>query len=294
MPKLKINLNFSLSRLDLAIKGLTTTQFLGQYQSVFKGQGLEFANYRTYTQGVDDASMIDWKASQRGGNLLVKEFVEERNLEVIFMVDVSSQMLAGSIQKLKAEYIAELVSALGYNILKSGDAVGLLLFSDKIVKYNPPKSGMQQFYILTNDLSEISNYGGYGDITTAVDFVFKRIPENAVIILVSDFIYDLKTPKVFEFAAKKFNFISFLVRDPLDVELPEGTGEVLVQDPYSGETLIIDPSSMRKEYAQNTKARIEEVRKLMKRVGGDYLFLQTDKPFETELIKFFKMRSGKR
>ena len=128
MPKLKINLNFSLSRLDLAIKGLTTTQFLGQYQSVFKGQGLEFADYRTYTQGVDDASLIDWKASRRANNLLVKEFIEERNLEVIFMVDVSSQMLAGSVQKLKAEYIAEIVAAMGYSILKAGDAVGLLLF----------------------------------------------------------------------------------------------------------------------------------------------------------------------
>lgn len=294
MAKLKINLNFSLSRLDLAVKGLVTTQYLGQYQSVFKGQGLEFADYRTYTQGADDASLIDWKASKRANNLLVKEFVEERNVEVIFMVDVSSQMLAGSIQKLKAEYIAEVVSALGYNILKAGDSVGLLLFSDKITKYYPPQSGLKQFYVLTNNLSQVSNYGGYSDIPKALDFVFKHGSDNSLIILISDFIYDLKSTQIFEFAAKKFDFISFLVRDPLDVELPEGTGEVLIQDPYSGETLLVDPTMMREEYAKNTKARIEEIRKLMRKVGGDYLYLQTDKPFETGIIKFFKMRADRR
>ncbi len=294
MAKLKINLNFSLSRLDLAVKGLTTTQFLGQYPSVFKGQGLEFSNYRVYSQGVDDASLIDWKASRRSNNLLVKEFVEERNVEVIFMIDVSSQMLAGSIQKLKAEYIAEIAAAMGYSILKSGDSVGLLLFSDKITKYFPPQPGMEQFYILTENLSQVSNYGGYGDISNALDFIFKRGNDNALIILISDFIYDLKSTKVFELAAKKFDLITFLVRDPLDIELPEGTGEVLVQDSYSGETLLLDPSMMREEYIKSNKSKMEEVRKLIRKVGADYLFFQTDMPFETHLIKFFKARGDRR
>ena len=168
MAKLKIDLNFSLKRLDLVTKGLVTTQFLGNYASAFKGQGLEFANYRNYIQGNDDASRIDWKASKRVSNLVVKEYVEERNMEVICLIDVSKKMLTSSVKKLKAEYIAELVASFSYSMLKSGDSVGLMLFSDKIIKYSPPQSGLQQFYSLTEKLSNTNNYGGYCDIDKAM------------------------------------------------------------------------------------------------------------------------------
>ena len=102
MAKLKINLDFSLKRLDLVTKGLVTTKFLGNYASAFKGTGLEFADYRKYNEGEDDAALIDWKASKRVNELLIKEYVEERNMEIMFLVDVSEKMLTSSIKKLKA------------------------------------------------------------------------------------------------------------------------------------------------------------------------------------------------
>lgn len=163
MAKLKIGSGFSLKRLDLVVKGLVNTSFMGNYKSVFKGTGLEFADYRRYSPGSDDASRIDWKASKRANQILVKEFVEERNIDVIFMVDVSSQMLTGSTKRLKAEYIAEFVSTLARNVLVAGDSVGFVLFSNKIVKEDWPKQGMAQYYSITKSLSNVSNYGGYGD-----------------------------------------------------------------------------------------------------------------------------------
>jgi len=292
MAKLKIKLDLSLSRLDLVVKGMTSTKFLGNYASAFKGTGLEFADYRKYTQGVDDASLIDWKASRRSNDLLVKEFVEERNLEIIFLVDVSNPMLTGSAKKLKAEYIAEMVSSLGYSMLSAGDSVGLILFSNKIVNFIPPKLGLKQFYSLTKNLSDISNYGGYSNIDNAIDFVFKNGLDNALVILISDFIYGLNSVKNLRLATRKFDFISVLVRDPRDMTLPEGIGEVVVQDPYSGETMLLDPKKVGKPYSRDTKLEVAKIRKVMENSGADFLFLQTDKPYIKEVIKFFKRRES--
>ena len=292
MAKLKIDLNFSLKRLDLVTKGLVTTKFLGNYASAFKGQGLEFADYRNYAQGTDDASRIDWKASQRVNNLLVKEFVEERNMEILFLVDVSEKMLAGSTKQLKAEYVAEMVAALSYSMLSAGDAVGLVLFSDKIVKFVHPQSGMKQVYTITESLANTNNYGSFSDIDLAVDHAFRNIEKGTLGILISDFIYPIKSEKNFRLASSKFDLISVMVRDPIDMNLPEGSGEVVAQDPVSGEVLLINPAKMRKEYGSMAASDVTKIRNLMKKSGGDLLFVETSKPFVKPVIEFFKKREA--
>ena len=293
MAKLKIGSGFSLKRLDLVVKGLVNTSFMGNYKSVFKGTGLEFADYRKYSPGSDDASRIDWKASRRSGQVLVKEFVEERNIDVIFMVDVSSQMLTGSTKRLKAEYIAEFVSTLAQSISSAGDSVGFVLFSNKIIKEDWPKQGMTQFYSITKSLSDISNYGGYGDVDNALKYVFNKGSDGSLVILVSDFIYGLESAKILKLAAKKFDLISVMVRDPRDMTLPEGGGEVLLEDPYSGSTLLVNPDSIRKSYSKMVSSDINKVKLLLKKYGADFLFLETDKPFTKEINKFFNMRAAK-
>jgi len=292
MGRLKIDLSFSLKRLDLVLKGLTNTQYLGSYKSAFKGTGLEFADYRLYNPGNDDASLIDWKASKRVNQTLVKEFVEERNIDIIFLVDVSSQMLTGSTKKLKAEYIAEFVASFSRGALEAGDSVGLILFSNKIVKNVLPGSGMKQFYSLTDNLSNTGNYGGYSDINNAIDFSFKNGKEGSLVILISDFIYGLNQSKSLKLASKKFDFISIVVRDPIDIALPKGVGEVVIEDPYSGSELLIDPSKIRKEYAKEVSSNLNKIKVLMKKYGADYLLLETNKPFVKEIIKFFKRRGA--
>ena len=292
MAKLKINLDFSLKRLDLVTKGLVTTKFLGNYASAFKGQGLEFADYRNYTQGTDDASRIDWKASQRVSSLLVKEYVEERNMDVLFVVDVSEKMLAGSTKQLKAEYVAEMVAALSYSMLGAGDAVGLVLFSDKIVKFVQPQSGMKQVYSITESLSNTNNYGSYPDVDKAVDFAFKNVDDGTLVILISDFIYPIRSEKNFKIVSSKFDLISIMVRDPIDMALPAGSGEVVVQDPVSGEVLLVNPAKVRKEYGSMGSSDVTRVRNLMKKAGGDLLFIETSKPFVKPVVEFFKKREA--
>ncbi|MBR9704687.1 DUF58 domain-containing protein [Candidatus Pacearchaeota archaeon] len=292
MARLKIDLGFSLKRLDLVVKGLIDTRYLGGYSSVFKGTGLEFADYRKYYPGSDDSHLIDWKASKRVNELVVKEFVEERNLDVIFLVDVSSQMLTGSSKKLKAEYIAEFVSSFSRSVLAVGDSVGLVMFSDKIVKNIPADSGMKQFYSLTKNLTNVSNYGGYSNIDNAISFIFKSRGEGALVILVSDFIYGIKSDRNLKLASKKFDFISVIIRDPIDMDLPKGFGEVVVEDPYSGSTLLIDPNKVDREYIKDVRIHIGQIEKMIKKSGSDYLFLETNKPFIKDIIKFFKRREA--
>lgn len=292
MAKLKIDLNFPLKRLDLVVRGLVNTRFLGGYRSGFKGTGLEFADYREYNPGCDDASLIDWKASKRVNQTLIKEYVEERNLEVIFLIDVSSQMLTGSTKKLKAEYIAEFACSLGRSVLSSGDEVGLVIFSNKIVKFIPPESGMKQFYSLSENLSNISNYGGYSDIDKAIDFAFRNCSEGSLIVLVSDLVYPINYEKNLKLASKKFDFIAVCVRDPIDMNIPEGSGQIFLEDPYSGSTLLIHSSKIRKEYSKEASLQVSKVKSLLKKCGADFLYLQTDKPFIKELIAFFKRREA--
>ena len=292
MGRLKIDPGFSLKRLDLVLKGLSNTQYMGNYKSAFKGIGLEFADYRLYSHGNDDASLIDWKASKRVNQTLVKEFVEERNIDILFLVDVSSQMLTGSTKKLKAEYIAEFVASFSRSALEAGDSVGLVLFSNKIIKNILPGSGMKQFYSLTDSLSDTGNYGGYSDIDNAINFSFKNGKEGSLVILISDFIYGLNQSKNLKLASKKFDFISIVVRDPIDINLPKGIGEVVIEDPYSGSELLIDPNKVRKEYAKETNSNLNKIKLLMKKYGADYLLLETNKPFVKEIVKFFKKRGA--
>lgn len=292
MGRLKIDPGFSLKRLDLVLKGLSNTQYMGNYKSAFKGIGLEFADYRLYSHGNDDASLIDWKASKRVNQTLVKEFVEERNIDILFLVDVSSQMLTGSTKKLKAEYIAEFVASFSRGALEAGDSVGLVLFSNKIIKNILPGSGMKQFYSLTDSLSDTGNYGGYSDIDNAINFSFKNGKEGSLVILISDFIYGLNQSKNLKLASKKFDFISIVVRDPIDINLPKGIGEVVIEDPYSGSELLIDPNKVRKEYAKETNSNLNKIKLLMKKYGADYLLLETNKPFVKEIVKFFKKRGA--
>ena len=292
MAKLKINTTPSLQRLDLVVKGFVNTKFIGNYASAFKGQGLEFADYRMYTQN-DDAGKIDWKASNRARKLLVKEFVEERNLNIYFILDVSSTMFIGSTNRLKCEYAAELVSSFAHTVLKSGDFVGLIMFSDKVAKQVMPNNGMKQYQILSESLSNLSFYGGGSEIGKILDNSLKFIEQNSLVILISDFITTDNYEKSLKLAGKKFDLICISVRDPIDMELPSGIGEVLVEDPISRETMLISPNKYKKSYAKETRKQINTVEKTFRRAGADFLSLYTDKPFIKELVTFFKRREAR-
>jgi len=291
--KLKVDLTIGLKRLEVFTKGLVNTGFLGNYQSVFKGRGLEFANYRAHMPD-DDASLIDWKASVRANQPLVKEFVEERNLNVFFLIDVSNSMILSSIPKLKCEYAAELVSCLSYAMLKSGDNVGYALFNDSIVKETPPIGGAKQFYIFSEILTDPKMYGGNDDLKKAIRFAIDRLKERTLLFIISDFI-DMQQgwEKELEFAANKFDVIGVMIRDPIDKAMPGGMGQMGIIDPYSGARMLIEPKRMKEAYARETRRNERELNETFKDNNCSFLNLTTNKSFIEPLIELFRVRAKK-
>ncbi len=293
MKRLKVDISDATANLRILTKNIVNTKFIGNYKSVFRGRGLEFEDYRQYTP-TDDANSIDWKASVRSKKTLIKEFVEERNLSVFFLIDASSSMLLSSTPKLKSEYAAELVASLSRAILESGDSVGFALFTDKVVKSVLPDRGPKQFFILSETLVDSSYYGGNFDLAEGLKSILAFLKEYALVIIVSDFITDNEDWKHYlEIASRKFQLIGMMIRDPIDNVLPKTSGRVVVSDPYSDRAMIIEPNIIKNEYAKIVKEDEKRLREIFQKNNSDFLELRTDQPFLEPLTKFFKMREAR-
>ena len=290
MRKLRVKLAPAIRQLEVVTRGMVSTRLIGQYKSVFKGKGLEFASYRAYAPD-DDASLIDWKASRRANQLLVKQFVEERNLEVFFLIDTSASMVFGSTEKLKNEYVAELVASLAYVILESGDSVGFALFNRDVLAKSPPLRGKKQFYQLTSKILDAANYGDIYDLEGALRFIITYLPEGTVVMMVTDFI-GLRGDweRYLKIAAKKFDLITIMVRDPRDRTMPYINRQILVQDPFSRRQMIINPIQLKGRYEDYVLKQEAQIRQKFTQAGAAFIELSTDKPFGPPIIGFFKRR----
>jgi len=290
MEKLKIDVGKIIKKLEIITKELVTSRVIGNYKSVFRGEGLEFDSYRDYSI-IEDAENIDWKASLRAGKLLIKEYVEERNLEVFFLVDISSSMIYGSIKKLKSEYAAEVVASLAYATLKAGDSVGLALFNDQVVKEIPVSKEKNQFYILSKTLINPYLYGGGYDLANALKFLISYLRRNVVVIIISDFIgLRGEWRKYLEIAASKFDVIGMMIRDPADRDLPYEEHPVILSDPFSNDQLLVVASKIKAEYSAHVREQENAIKKTFLEVGSDFILLVTNKPFTSDLIGFFRKR----
>lgn len=293
MKRLKIDTNVQVKRLLVFTKRLVNSNFLGNYRSVFKGKGIEFDSYREYTPD-DDASLIDWKASARGNELMVKQFVEERNMTIYFMIDCSSSMILGSQEKLKSEYAAEFVTSMAHAVLASGDNVGFAMFTTKPVMHNPPSSGLKEYQKIVEALANPKFYGGRFNFREACNFMISALPANAVVIIVSDFIPAETTWKEeLGLISQKFDVIGVMIRDPLDFSLPGGMGLVRVQDPFSGKILLLEPNSVSEEYKRITAYEALTVKRAFEERGCDFFQVVTNKPFIVPLLEFFEWRANK-
>lgn len=290
MAKLRISSKPSLRKLDIFTKRVISSGVLGSYPSVFKGRGLEFEEYKNYTPE-DDASFIDWKASLKSGEILVKKFTEERELSVFLLIDVSSTMFFGSTPKLKNEYAAELASSLCFVVLQSKDSVGFALFSNKIIQKSLPIKDNKQFYLLLKDLTNPKNYGGYCNFKDAIKFAMVNIKPNSILILISDFIGLGKNwERLVRMAAEKFDMTGIMVRDPRDKTLPIVKKLVLLEDIFSEKQLLIQPESIREKYSRYVSRQENMIRDTFKKAGAGFISLSTDKEFQKPIINFFKER----
>jgi len=284
------NVPRAIAEFENAMQSFPTKKVL--YRAVFRGKGLEFDSYRDFAQD-DDADMIDWKASLRANNLLAKKYIEERDLNVFFLVDVSNSMLFGSDKRLKAEYITELVAALSHLIISSGDRVGLVMFNNGIVKVLHPSSSKNQFALLIKHLMDPSFYGGGFDLNAAIEHVLRTVKsEYTTFILISDFIQTRKTSaRALRLMGSRFETMAIIVRDPMDETLPDTGYQFSIQDPYSGKQMILDPAIAAEKYHHNALLQKARMKDIFKKSRVDFLDLMTNKQFAIPVSTFLKSRA---
>jgi uncharacterized protein (DUF58 family) len=287
--KLEINFGTAVSQFEKALRKFQVKKV--DYQSLFRGKGLEFDSYRNFMSD-DDSSVIDWKASLRANKLLARQYIEERDIRIYFVVDVSNSMLFGSGNKLKAEYAGEIIAALSHLIMSSGDSAGLIMATDRINRIVRTSKNKNQLYLMINYLSELGEYGGGFDFPAVVNFLLKTLESKAVIIFISDFLH---TGKDFERNLKllgtKFETIAFMIRDPLDEELPKANYQMSIQEPFSGKQITIDSEFAAESYKRYALEKKNYVKSQFLKSDIDFLELNTNTPFVNPLISFLKTRT---
>tara|TARA_Y100000310_G_scaffold219247_1_gene220645 strand:+ start:12218 stop:13105 length:888 start_codon:yes stop_codon:yes gene_type:complete len=291
MKKLKLDLSKSINRLKIITQRLVTSNLVGGYLSVFRGRGLEFQDFRKYDQG-DDATLIDWKASLKSNQLLIKEFVEERNLNVFFLIDVSNSMVFSTTDKLKIEYAAELIATLSNAITSAGDSIGYAFFNDKVTKHVPPSQGMKRHFQLIKALVDPRDYGGKYDLTEALRFTLSYLKQFSVVIVVSDFI-GLKNhwKNELKVVGKKFDLIGVMIRDPVEEDLPDYNGRVTLGDVFSNKQIVVDTYAIKDQYKKQSELFEKEVHKAFNDSGSDFIKLNTEESFIKPLTDLFFRRS---
>jgi len=290
MAERKLNLDIAgaVSDLETLLKRVLPKNIM--YQIVL-GKGLEFDGYRDYTQ-TDDANLIDWKASVRGKKILIRKYIEERDLKFIFLIDVSDNMVFGSTEKLKCEYAAELASALSHLILINGDRFGFILYNDKIVSRRLPELGNKQFEIFVNELANPLIYNGSSNLNNILDSLPDSLDRNtSMIFIISDFVkFDETYQKNLEALASLFEIVAVIVRDPLDNHLPIMDKELVIENPETKEKLLINPKIAARIYEENAFKQLSLVKKIFQNNNIDFLELSTEKSFAEEFAIFLKER----
>lgn len=293
MKGLNINIPKITAKFESAMKRrfLVKTVF---FEKIFRGKGLEFDSYRQYTPE-DDASLIDWKATKKAGKPLIKQYVEERSLKIFFIVDVGENMVFGSGEKLKNEITAEIASSLAHLIISLGDSIGFALYSDKIVSMKVFSRGMKHFYAFARDLSNPKSYGGKSDLKKALESLSPYLTGASTVFIISDF---LKTnanfPKILKEFAGRYETVGIMVRDPIDMKMPDLKREVVVEDIYTGKQMLINPSLIKHRYETFALKQKREVEKTFKESNTDLIDIYTDQDFIKPLVMFLKSRMKRR
>jgi uncharacterized protein (DUF58 family) len=280
-------------QIEIYTSRMVDASFAGQYESVFKGRGMEFDEVREYTPG-DDIRSIDWNVTARTGRPYIKRFVEEREMTVIFAVDLSASGDFGTVNKAKNELAAEFCAVLAFAAAKNNDKVGLLVFTDQIELYIPPKKGISHMLRLVRELLYFRMPKRRTDITQALDYLAKVIQKRATIFLVSDFIEtDFKKP--LSLLNKRHDVIAVSVRDVAEITLPN-IGLIELADAETGEIALVDTSSrqFRDRYNSTSAQRFDSLKNMLRTINVDCVGISTDKPYIQDLIRFFHIRHRRR
>ena len=273
-------------RIEIATNRLVDQGVAGDYHSVFKGLGMEFAEVRPYQPG-DDVRTIDWNVTARMGAPFVKKYVEERDLTVFLVVDVSGSLSFGSRAILKRELAAEIAALLSFAALRNQDRVGAALVSDRLELFLEPRRRRTHVLRLVREILDRPAQGGT-DLEKGIDAVLATLKRRSVLFLISDFLGSPCT-RALKAAAARHDLIVVEIADPRDQEIP-AVGPVVLRDAETGETALVHGKRLACRFAEQRRQEREELTRLIRRLGVDRLELRTDRPYINTLLAFFEQR----
>jgi uncharacterized protein (DUF58 family) len=303
-------------QIELRTNRLVSETLAGQYHSVFKGQGMNFEEVREYQPG-DEVRSIDWNVTARMNHPFIKKFVEERELTLMLVVDVSGSGLFGSREQSKRELAAEIASVLAFSAIRNNDKVGLILFSDEVEKFIPPRKGRRHVLRVIREVLFYQPQRHGTDLHGALEFMMRVTPHKAIAVVISDFIGSPAVAgdaprklrpqmmlleslaqasySMLRHANRRHDVVAVQIADPYELELP-ALGRLVLQDAETGEIVEINTGDGRKRAAfADRQARAQkDVLKLFRSAGIDAIQLRTDQPYAAELGKFFETRERRR
>jgi uncharacterized protein (DUF58 family) len=279
-------------RIEIISKKSSKELFAGEYHSAFKGRGMEFSEVREYTPG-DDIRFIDWNVSSRLGKLFVKQFVEERELTVILAIDLSASLDFFSNSKSKKEIAAEISAIIAFTANLNSDKVGLLLFTDRVERFIPPKKGKIHILRIIREILQFEPEGKGTSIDTGLVYLNKVLKKHSILFLISDFM-DKGFSQSISIAARKHDLISIKIVDPREKVLP-GSGVFILKDPETGEEFYADFSSpvTQQAFRETLRRKETQLTDLFKKSNIDYFAIDSESEYEKPLFDFFLKRKKK-
>jgi uncharacterized protein (DUF58 family) len=275
-------------KIEIHTARLVNDQLAGQYQSVFKGRGMAFSEVRQYQAG-DDVRLIDWNVSARMNEPFIKLFVEEREMTVMLLVDMSASGLFGSISQSKREVAAEVAALVAFSAIKNNDRVGLIIFTDDVELFVPAKKGKKHVLRVISEILTFVPRSPRTDVRVGLEVLGRIARRRSVAFLVSDFLAD-GWAHALRIAARKHDVVPVVICDPMEETLPD-LGFVAFEDFESGQVLEFDTGGPeRKEYERLVRRGRDERDALLKRLKVDYVNVRTDRPYVDALVAFFRAR----
>ena len=276
-------------KIEIKARGLSRQLFSGEYHSAFKGRGMAFSEVREYQYG-DDIRSIDWNVTARLHHPYVKVFEEERELTVMLLVDVSGSNRFGTHHQFKEELVAEVAATLAFSAIQNNDKVGMIMFSDKIEKFIPPKKGSSHILRIIRELITFRPASNGTDLAEALHYFANVIKKRCTAFLLSDF-YDDGYTDALKIASGKHDLVAIRIADEKEVHLPD-LGLAKFYDPETGETILIDTadSTIRRDFANRYAAHVTRVDESLRKYGIDQTVLYTGEDYVKELKKMFERR----
>ena len=275
--------------IEIRTRNMMNNLFAGEYHSVFKGRGMEFAEAREYQLG-DDVRHIDWNVTARVGRPFIKVFDEEREMTVMLLVDVSASGAFGSQQQMKGEVGVEVSALLAFSAIQNNDRVGLLIFTDEVEVFVPPKKGRKHVLRVIRELLYFQPQGRRTSIAGALEYLGRVLHRRSVVFVVSDF-QDNGYETALRHLSRRHDLIAVSLSDPREWRLPD-VGFINLQDAETGEQVLVDSGhrGVREFYAAEQEAAVERRGVLFRKTGVDEIAIDATKPYVDPLIHFFRAR----